>query len=83
MSRETSSLYQYEKVRSQIKAGDTIAFSGSTGFSDFIKLATRSPYSHVGIVLKVYFGGGFGESILMVESTTETSMRDYDKKRSD
>lgn len=80
MSREASRLYQYEKVRSQMKTGDVIAFSGTTGFSDFIKLATRSPYSHVGIVLKADFGGGFGESILMVESTTETSIRDYNKK---
>ncbi len=43
---------QYKEVRKQMKPGDIIAFSGKGHFSEIIKWATRSPVSHVGIILQ-------------------------------
>lgn len=74
--RKESLLHRYEQHRPQMKTGDVIAFSGNTGFSDLIKWATGSTFSHVGIVLKLELKGGFGDSVMIVESTTETSHQD-------
>ena len=71
--RRESILSRYEQHRPQMKTGDVIGFSGNTGFSEVIKWGTGSMYSHVGIVLTASMGGGFGDSVLVVESTTETS----------
>ncbi|MGC9504887.1 hypothetical protein [Baaleninema sp.] len=71
--RKESVLSLYEQHRPQMKTGDVIAFSGNTGFSDLIKWGTGSTYSHVGIVLKLGLSGGFGDSVMVVESTTEVS----------
>ncbi len=70
--RKPSPISAYERHRPQIKTGDVIAFSGNAGFSGLIKWATRSIYSHVGIVLNANLDGEFGGSVLIVESTTET-----------
>lgn len=78
--RQPSSLETYEHYRSQIKTGDVIAFEGESGFSDLIKWATKSKYSHVGIVLKVDLSGGFGKSVLIIESTTETNYLDANNR---
>lgn len=59
-----------------MKTGDAIAFSGKAGFSNLIKWVTKSLYSHVGLVLTARLGGGFGPSVLIVESTTETDLTD-------
>ena len=80
MSRNPSSIETYEQYRSQMKTGDLIAFSGNAGFSNVIKWATRSPYSHVGIVVKCNLGSGFGDSILVMESTLQTSVLDANNK---
>ena len=80
MSRNPSSIETYEQYRSQMKTGDLIAFSGNAGFSNVIKWATRSPYSHVGIVVKSNLGSGFGDSILVMESTLQTSVLDANNK---
>jgi hypothetical protein len=74
--RENSSLELYERYRSQIKTGDVIAFSGNEGFSKLIKWASGSMFSHVGIVLSTNLSGELGHSVLIVESTVETSVRD-------
>lgn len=81
MTRLPSELEKYEQYRPQMQTGDAIAFSGTSGFSDMIKWATRSPYSHVGIILKSDLGGGFGETVFLVESTTETNQRDFEGKQ--
>lgn len=70
--RKQSLLSTYEQYRPQIKTGDVIAFSGNAGFSHFIRWATGSVYSHVGIVLNTNLGSGGDDSILIVESRTET-----------
>jgi hypothetical protein len=74
--RTKSPLEQYERYRPLIKTGDVIGFSGNIGLSPVIKWATGSVYSHVGIVLNAELSGGFGNSVLVVESTTETRVRD-------
>lgn len=74
--REQSSLELYERYRPQIKSGDVIAFSGNEGFSQLIKWATGSMFSHVGIVLNTNLSGGLGRSVLIVESTVETRVLD-------
>jgi hypothetical protein len=81
MSRTPSVLKTYEQYRPQMKTGDLIAFSGNAGFSHVIKWATRSPYSHVGIVLKAEMGSGFGDSILLIESTLQTTVLDANNKQ--
>lgn len=80
MSRTPSTLKNYEQYRPQMKTGDLIAFSGNAGFSHVIKWATRSHYSHVGIVLKAEMGSGFGDSILVIESTLQTTVLDASKQ---
>lgn len=42
----------YDQIRSKMKPGDVIAFSGKKGFSEIIKWATRSEVSHVGVILQ-------------------------------
>lgn len=42
----------YQEARSQMKAGDVIAFSGKSHFSELIKWATRAVVSHVGVILQ-------------------------------
>lgn len=81
MERTGSNLITYEQYRSQMKTGDIMAFSGKSHFSQLIKWATRSDYSHVGILLKVNLGGGFGESILLAESTLLTDLPNFDQQR--
>lgn len=72
--RNPSSINTYEQNRPQMKTGDVIAFSGKGGFSDVIKWATRSIYSHVGIIMEIDMRGGFDQSILLIESTTLTTI---------
>ncbi|MGD1903317.1 MAG: hypothetical protein ACFB9N_13875 [Geitlerinemataceae cyanobacterium] len=74
--RKQSLLTTYEQYRSQIKTGDVIAFSGNAGFSHFIRWATGSIYSHVGIVLNTDLGTGGDDSVLVIESRTDTKGRD-------
>lgn len=42
----------YEEVQTRIKAGDVIAFGGSSHFSGIIKMAIRAEVSHIGIILQ-------------------------------
>ena len=49
---KSTRLLNYHGLRKQIKAGDVIAFGGKGHFSEIIKMATRSPVSHVGVVLQ-------------------------------
>lgn len=42
----------YQDARPQMEAGDVIAFSGKSNFSELIKWATRGQVSHVGVILK-------------------------------
>lgn len=42
----------YEDARRMMQPGDVLAFGGKGHFSEIIKMATLSPVSHVGVVLK-------------------------------
>lgn len=42
----------YKDARPRMKAGDVIAFSGKSHFSELIKFSTMSPVSHIGTILK-------------------------------
>lgn len=66
----------YQQIRSSMKTGDVIAFSGKGRVSNIIKWVTHSHFSHVGIVLDSYMGEGLGKSILLVESTSLVNLAD-------
>lgn len=42
----------YAEIRSSMRPGDVVAFSGKGDFSQIIKWATRSNVSHVGVILQ-------------------------------
>ncbi|MBD3308656.1 hypothetical protein GF339_19765 [candidate division KSB3 bacterium] len=44
----------YEDVKSQMQAGDVIAFGGSSHFSGIIKMAIRAEVSHIGVILQAH-----------------------------
>lgn len=51
-------MHNYENQRAKIKSGDVVAFSSNewsfkTIASQIIRVATRSEYNHVGLVLKI------------------------------
>ncbi|NEP61551.1 MAG: hypothetical protein F6K31_32135 [Symploca sp. SIO2G7] len=71
-----------DKIFSQINPGDVIAFSGNGLDSRIIRWFTRSPYSHVGIVLDNKYPNKQGEDILIAESTTYTIVPDYQEQKS-
>ncbi len=58
-----------------IKTGDLLLFSGHDTWSNLIKLFTRSPWSHVGMVFKTHEG-----SFFCFESDVD-SISDFFKKR--
>ena len=43
---------KYQDIRSQLKTGDILLFSGKGGISEGIKFFTLSKWSHVGMVYK-------------------------------
>ena len=65
----------YQQVRSQMKTGDVIAFSGKGFVSNIIKIGTLSKISHVGMVLTTSFGGA-RDSVAIIESTTLSKQKD-------
>ncbi len=65
----------------QASTGDVIAFSGNGLDSKIIQLFTRSPYSHVIIVLDNEYPNEQCEDILIAESTTYKTVADFNKKK--
>ncbi|MDJ0553773.1 MAG: hypothetical protein QNJ68_04890 [Microcoleaceae cyanobacterium MO_207.B10] len=65
------------KILSHISPGDVIAFSGNGLDAKIIQWFTRSPYSHVAIVLDTECLNKQGEDILIAESTTYTGLLDF------
>ena len=68
-------------IFSQISPGDVIAFSGNGLDSQIIRWFTRSPYSHVVIVLDTKYPNQQCEDILIAESTTYTTVPDFQKQK--
>lgn len=61
---------KYESLRHEIKTGDVFAFGGKKRASNIIKLVTRGPVSHVGIVVDFDEGRFGGRNVMLVESTS-------------
>jgi hypothetical protein len=64
----------YEAVRSRIKPGDVIAFSGNDLPSRVVKVATSSKFVHVAIVIWVDQRVDHNNAILIAESHVDTSL---------
>jgi len=62
----------YDEIRPNLRTGDMILFSGTGLASTIIKLMTRSPWSHVGLVVQL----PFFDTLLCWESTTLSKMKD-------
>lgn len=69
---------KYEKIRSQLKTGDIILFSGKGGISDGIKIFTMSKWSHVGMVYRIDSPQDPKGSVFCWESTTLSNVKDAD-----
>ena len=67
----------YDKIRSNIKVGDIIAFSGKDFFSEIIKFGTKSKVSHVGIIYQSTIPNGTSNNYynLMIEAVAEDGVR--------
>ncbi|MBW4521427.1 MAG: hypothetical protein KME16_17235 [Scytolyngbya sp. HA4215-MV1] len=68
------SVLPYQVLQAQIKPGDVIAFSGIDIPSTVVKVATRSEYVHVAIVLSVGSIAQSEDSILIAESHVDTRL---------
>lgn len=66
---------KYIEVRSSLKTGDVIAFSGKGRASEIIKWYTNSEFSHVGIVLNTSMTE-IGSIVLLIESTSLVNIPD-------
>jgi len=69
---------KYEDIRSDLKTGDILLFSGKGGISDGIKFFTLSKYSHVGMVYKLEDPFDPKGSLFCWESTTLNDLKDAD-----
>lgn len=72
--KEDSLGLEYENIRTLMKPGDVIAFSGKDIPSAVVKLGTRSRYVHVAIVLCVNHFHPCGDSVLIAESHIDSSL---------
>jgi hypothetical protein len=68
------SLSSYQALCQQIKIGDVLTFSGQDIPSSVVKLATRSHYVHVAIVLSVESNSQQQLDILIAESHIDISL---------
>ncbi len=64
----------YFDLRESIQTGDIILFSGKGGISTGIKWMTNSPWSHVGMALRIT---GW-DLVMLWESTTLSNIRDVE-----
>lgn len=69
---------KYEDIRSQLKTGDILLFSGKGGISEGIKFFTLSKWSHVGMIYRFDDPRDAKGSIFCWESTTLSNLEDAD-----
>lgn len=62
---------KYSEIRKELKSGDMVLFSGGGFVSRMIQMFTRSPYSHVGLVIK----DDWWDMLLLWESTTLSKIK--------
>ncbi len=67
----TQKLSIYRRLRRDKRPGVVIAFGGKGRFSEIIKFATRSPVSHVGVILQTAALTETGDRFfnMLIEST--------------
>ncbi|MDJ0599008.1 MAG: hypothetical protein QNJ37_09245 [Crocosphaera sp.] len=70
-----------ETIFSNINPGDVIAFSGNGLDSKIIRWFTRSPYSHVIVVLDTKNTDEKPKEILIAESTTYTTVPNFNEQK--
>ncbi len=63
---------KYAEIRPILATGDLILFSGRSAISTAVKIASRSKYSHVGMVIRE------AQYVLCWESTTLTDVTDHE-----
>lgn len=44
--------HAYDRIRSEVRTGDLLLCSGTSPFSEIIKAATESDFSHVGVIVR-------------------------------
>lgn len=69
---------KYDDIRSQLKTGDILLFSGKGGISEGIKFFTVSKWSHVGMVYRFSDPNDPKGSVFCWESTTLSNLADAD-----
>lgn len=69
---------KYDDIRSQLKTGDILLFSGKGGISEGIKFFTVSKWSHVGMVYRFDDPRDAKGSVFCWESTTLSNLEDAD-----
>ncbi|HEY8121648.1 MAG TPA: hypothetical protein VII78_10050 [Myxococcota bacterium] len=69
---------KYADVRSDLKSGDLVLFSGSSFFSSVIKWAVGGRWSHVGVVVRV---PAFPDRVALWEATTLADLADIETGR--
>lgn len=69
---------KYCDIRSSLKTGDVLLFSGKSGISEGIKFFTLSKWSHVGMVYKIQDALDPKGSLFCWESTTLSNVEDAD-----
>lgn len=79
MKRSPSTCSAWESLRDQVRNGDVLAFSGKGNLSEFIKWASSSRYSHVGILLRLPVNGD--TRVFILESTTQLDLQDEFDRR--
>ena len=68
----------YEQIRPSLRTGDIVLFSGRRLISRLIQIGTLSRWSHVGVVIRLPDNYN---TVLLMESTTISRVRDYFTRR--
>ncbi len=71
LKKKNCNKVKYEDIRHELKTGDIVLFSGTGLISKVIQWFTKSPYSHVGLVLK----DDRWDMVLLWESTTLSKIK--------
>ena len=66
----------YEKLRAALSTGDIVLFSGTSPISRIIRYATKSPWSHVGMVVR----DEVTDTVFVWESTTLSNVADVERQ---
>ncbi len=71
MKKENCNKFKYNDIRDDLRTGDIVLFAGKGIISKVIQWATKSPYSHIGLVLVDLRW----DMVLLWESTTLSKIK--------